>query len=349
MGEILGLGVTHYPPLIGRDENMAGILRTVLKDPGLPEKYRDPASWPPAMRREYGDDGGTASAAGHREALVHHFRKARKALDEFRPDLVIVWGDDQHENFTEDVIPPFCVLAYDEIEAKHRARDASNVWGEGADTVFRYKGHRQAGKYLAGKLLEQGVDAAYAYKPLHFPGIAHAFLNTLLYLDYDRAGFPYAVLPFQVNCYGRRVISQRGGRGSLANPIADADLDPPSPSPKRCMDVGAAVARAMRESPWRTALIASSSWSHAFLTDKNHQLYPDIEADRRLYEALARGDYDTWRERPLSAIEESGQHEMLNWYMLAGAMEALGRKPDQCDFIETWSFNSNKCFAVFRP
>ena len=31
-----------------------------------------------------------------------------------------------------------------------------------------------------------GVDMAYAYKPLHFPGIAHAFLNTLLYLDYDR-------------------------------------------------------------------------------------------------------------------------------------------------------------------
>ena len=53
----------------------------------------------------------------------------------------------------------------------------------------------------------------------------------------------------------------------------------------------------MRESPWRVALIASSSWSHAFLTDKNHQLYPDIEADRRLYEALRVGDYDTWRDR----------------------------------------------------
>ena len=67
MGEILGLGLTHYPPLIGLDENMAGILRTVLKDPGLPERHRDPASWPEAMQREYGDDGGTASAKAHRE------------------------------------------------------------------------------------------------------------------------------------------------------------------------------------------------------------------------------------------------------------------------------------------
>lgn len=351
MGEILGLGLTHYPPLIGLDENMAGILRTVLGDPGLPERYRDPAGWPEPMRREYGADRGTASAAAHRAELVRHFRHARTLLDEFRPDVIVMWGDDQHENFTEDVIPPFCVLAYDAIEARHRPRDVSapNVWGEGADTVFRIQGHREAGKYLAGRLLEQGVDVAYAYKPLHHPGLAHAFLNTVLYLDYDRIGFPYPVVAFQVNCYGRRVIAQRGFRSSLANPLAERDLDPPSPSPKRCMEVGAAAARVMRESPWRVALIASSSWSHAFLTDKHHQLYPDIAADRRLYDALRVGDYDTWRERPLAAIEDSGQQEMLNWYMLAGAMEALGRKPDTCEFLETWTFNSNKCFAVFKP
>jgi Catalytic LigB subunit of aromatic ring-opening dioxygenase len=351
MGQILGLGVTHYPPLIGLDQNMAGILRTVLRDPGLPERYRDPANWPAPMRQEYGYDGGTASAAAHRASLVGHFRRARQVLDEFRPDLVVIWGDDQHENFTEDIIPPFCILAYDEIEARHRERDAStaNVWGEGPDTVFRIKGHRAAGKELARRLLEAGIDAAYAYRPLHHPGLAHAFLNTILYLDYDRTGFPYPVLPFQVNCYGRRVIAQRGGRGNLSRPRAEADLDPPSPTPRRCMEVGAATARALRESPWRTALIASSSWSHAFLTDKHYQLYPDIEADRRLYEALRLGDYETWRKTPLAAIEDSGQQEMLNWCMLVGAMEELGRKPDECAFVETWSFNSNKCFAVFRP
>ena len=69
------------------------------------------------------------------------------------------------------------------------------MWGEGADTVFRYQGHREAGKYLARRLLEQGVDMAYAYQPLHHPGLAHAFLNTLLYLDYDRVGFPYPWSP----------------------------------------------------------------------------------------------------------------------------------------------------------
>ena len=74
MGEILGLGMTHYPPLNGRDENMAYILRTVLRDPGLPERYRDPANWPEPMRREYGEDEGRASAAAHRAQLVAQFR-----------------------------------------------------------------------------------------------------------------------------------------------------------------------------------------------------------------------------------------------------------------------------------
>src|SRR5262249_38690842 len=110
-----------------------------------------------------------------------------------------------------------------------------------------------------------------------------------------------------------------------------------------------ATARVMRASPWRTALIASSSWSHAFLTDKNYQLYPDIEEDRRLYEALRVGDYETWLKRPREATDAPGQQEMLKWHMLVGATEKVGGKPDQCDFIETWSFNSNKCFALFEP
>ena len=40
MGEILGLGTTHFPPLTGRDEDMGWILKRALQDPALPEQYR---------------------------------------------------------------------------------------------------------------------------------------------------------------------------------------------------------------------------------------------------------------------------------------------------------------------
>jgi hypothetical protein len=353
MGEILGLGVTHYPGLAARDENMTGILRQVLADPGLPERHRNPANWPESLRREYADDQGKAAAAAHRAALVRNFRKVREALDEFAPDLVVIWGDDQYENFKEDIIPPFCILAFDSVDVKPWARQsalglANNAWGEDAATTFRLAVHREAGKYLAGGLLQRDIDVSYAYKPLHHDGLGHAFVNTVLFLDYDRVGFPYPILPFQVNCYGSRVIAQRGYRANLSAPLGEGDLDPPSPSPARCLKVGAATAQVFLESPWRVALVASSSWSHAFLTDKHHQLYPDVDADRRLFEALKTGRYDVWRSVPLSAIEQSGHQELLNWFCLVGAMEALGRTPDLCDYVESWAMNSSKCFATFK-
>src|SRR5438034_7138470 len=83
MAEILGLGMTHYPPLAGRDENMMGILKGTLRDPAIPAELKDPASWPKLMREEYGTDQGKAAAAGHRQILISGLDKIRGALDEF--------------------------------------------------------------------------------------------------------------------------------------------------------------------------------------------------------------------------------------------------------------------------
>jgi hypothetical protein len=348
MGEILGLGMTHVPLLAGRDEDMARILRRMLADPDLPAQYRDPGGWPAPMREEWSTDAGFAAARRHREALVAGFRRARRRLDAFAPDVVVIWGDDQYENFKEDVVPAFCVMAYESIEhrpwAEGHWRTARNAWDEPADTTFVYKGHRAAAKALTAGLLDAGFDVAYAYRPLHHP-LGHAFMNTLLFLDHDRVGFPYPVVPFQVNCYGRRVIAQRGGLGPA---VHDADaLDPPSPPPWRCFDLGRAVARVAVASPWRVALIASSSWSHAFLTPKHHLLYPDVAADRAMFERLRAGDYEAWRRTPLAQVEVSGQQEMLNWFCLAGAMAEVGHGADELEFVESWIFNSNKVFASF--
>jgi hypothetical protein len=195
-------------------------------------------------------------------------------------------------------------------------------------------------------LLEDGFDVSYAYRPLHHP-LGHAFMNTLLYLDYDRQGFPYPVVPFSVNCYGRRVVSQYGGVSSFADLPEGERLDPPSPAPWRCYDLGRTSARVLAQSPYKVALIASSSWSHAFLTPKHHLLYPDVAADRAMYDRLAAGDYEAWRKVPLAALEDSGQQEMLNWMCLAGAMAELGHKPRDTEFVQSYIFNSSKCFASF--
>jgi hypothetical protein len=331
---------------------MADLLRWTLEDPAIPDDLREPAGWPTPLQEEYGRDGGTSAAGGHRAALRAGFSRVRRAIDDFKPDVVIIWGDDQYDNFREDIIPPFCILAYEDLVTRPWAQETArhpNVWGESEDTEFRIRGARNVGKYLAGQLLERGIDAAYAYRPLHHEGWAHAFMNTFLYLDYEREGLDYPALAFAVNCYGTKVISDKGGLTRFADTHTAEELDPPSPSPARCLEVGRQTARALLESPWRVALIASSSWSHAFLTDKNWRLWPDVAADQRLFNALRAGEYATWRETSLAELEESGQQELLNWFCLVGAMEELNRTPDYSEFIETYAFNSNKCFALFLP
>ncbi len=344
MADILALGISHYPPLGGRDDRMATILRRMVDNPALPPHLRTPEGWPEAMRKEWGDDQGTTSAARHRADLVGWMDRVRAALDAFRPDFVLLWGDDQYENFREDIVPPYCIAAYEKFSFSPRPH---NVWGE-TEKVYELSGHRAAAKMLATKLIEQGFDTAYAYKPLHHP-LGHAFTNAIFYLDYHRKGFHHPIVPFAINCYGRKVVSQHGGVPTFDKPQTADDLDPPAPSPWRLFDLGAATARILAESPYRVALLASSGWSHAFLTAKNHYLYPDTPADRRMYEHLRDADYKAWRDYPGQAVEDSGQQEILNWMCLVGALSALGRKPQETGFVDTWIFNSSKVFLIAPP
>ena len=134
MGEILGIGTTHYPPGLVPDEYKPWPLARMLhSDPRIPDHLRHPASWPEPMRAEWGNDEGITSFKAHRARVFSSFRTLRDEIAAFRPDFILMWGDDQYENFKEDVIPPFCVLAYDDtrVPAVQAARQPPEYLGGG--------------------------------------------------------------------------------------------------------------------------------------------------------------------------------------------------------------------------
>lgn len=353
MSSAIGLGMTHYPMLLTTDNLMAILLAGTLTDPDIPAGLKDPATWPESMRADWSDDNGAAAAARHRKDLVDDLAHIRSALDEFDPDLVVVWGDDQYENFREEVVPPFCVLAYGDLEVEPFAmiaeRHLPNAWGAPDDTKVTLHGDSAAARALTDALIEDGFDMAYSYKKrdgTHFP---HSILNTQIFLDYDNYGakLPYTLLPITVNCYGQHAIARKGGFARFAD-IKDEQLDPIGPSPARCYALGAAVSRALQATGKRVAYIASSSWSHAFLNDKDWHLRPDLAADRRLYDAMVHGDHATWLGVTGKQIVDAGQHEMLNWFCLLGAVREQSLELTWSTFRETDVFNSNKAFATFH-
>jgi hypothetical protein len=66
-----------------------------------------------------------------------------------------------------------------------------------------------------------------------------------------------------------------------------------------------------------------------------------------MFNALSSTDHNFWRQRTREQMEAAGQHEMLNWMALMGAMEALDQRPEVHDYAETHIFMSDKCFVTY--
>jgi hypothetical protein len=163
MGEILGIGMSHYPGMV-RPAPEKFVLNAINR-PDVPAEFKDRRNWPPMMIEQLADDEGHNHILAHRQQFIEACRKQRQALDAFNPDFVLVWGDDQYENFKEDIVPSFCVLAYDDMDIHpyrplHDRLDANravstvgrqpneaappNSWNEPEDYTVHVKGKREA-------------------------------------------------------------------------------------------------------------------------------------------------------------------------------------------------------------
>jgi hypothetical protein len=222
----------------------------------------------------------------------------------------------------------------------------------------RIAGSKKIGTLLAGELVKKGFDVGWSSQFHHSTGLGHAFTFTLDYLDWDRKGFPYPLIPFQVNCYGEDMRMPALGANEWIGRLPDRSevdkilskggvLPPQAPPVWRCYDLGKAVAEIIAASPYRACIIGSSSWSHASLTDLHGFLWGDVESDREHYDQLKAGRFDQWRNLDPDKLRSSGQHEMRNWICLAGAME--GREAQILTYAESYIFNSSKCVALFPP
>ena len=93
MGEILGIGATHYPPGLVHEEHKPWPLARMLHtDARIPPHMRDQTNWPEPMRQEWGDDEGVTVHKAHKARVFSAFRTIREEIDAFQPDFVLMWG-----------------------------------------------------------------------------------------------------------------------------------------------------------------------------------------------------------------------------------------------------------------
>jgi catalytic LigB subunit of aromatic ring-opening dioxygenase len=96
----------------------------------------------------------------------------------------------------------------------------------------------------------------------------------------------------------------------------------------------------------RVAVVASTSWSHSFLTHRLQCCAFDAEFDRRNLERLRRGRGSELITLTPGEIYLSGDHEFLNWIIVLGI---IGDKPEKIvDVLDTQSQITFKVFAIWE-
>ena len=158
-------------------------------------------------------------------------------------------------------------------------------------------------------------------------GLPHAHINPMLFLD-PEGKFP--LLPLFVNCYG-----EEAGPGY-----------PPRPTAARSDALGRAIRQFLDERRERVAVVASSSWSHSFLTHRLQCSAFDTEFDRRNLELLRRGRGSQLAALTPEEIYLSGDHEFLNWIIALGIVG--DRPPEIVEVLDGQSQISFKVFAIWE-
>ncbi len=270
MAEIVGcMAMSHGPQLMLKPDQW-GLLNTRSWDP-LPER--------PELKNETLDVKW--SKWSRCQAAIDILRYK---LEELSPDVVIIVGDDQHENILEDNTPPFTVFTGKEFEASVSLRYLKQPKSENRTP---YKVNADMAMAITNTLMEMDFDPAYSHKTRYEGGMGHAFARVLKFLMPDHQ---YPVIPIMINTYY-----------------------PPAPSAKRCVRFGKALASAIGQFPGqsRVVIIGSGGLSHTKI---------DEELDRGFIRAWEGNDTGYLESFASSALID-GTSEIRNWIVTAAAAD----------------------------
>src|SRR5262244_2945883 len=222
----------------------------------------------------------------------------RQKLNEFRPDVVIVVGYDQHENLIDDNMPPFTIYMGETAEASVSLRYLKQPKSENRT---RYQVDSKMAEALINGLMDEGFDPSYSKQTRYEGGLGHAFARVLKFLTPEANR---SVVPVMVNTYY-----------------------PPAPSAQRCVNFGRVMAGILKRSPTseRIVIVASGGLSHTKI---------DEELDRQFIQALKQNDTD-YMGAMLSSILVEGTSEIRNWIVTAAAANREGTLVDYFPLYRT--------------
>ncbi|WP_345353062.1 hypothetical protein [Rhodococcus olei] len=249
----------------------------------------------------------------------------RSAVLAAEPDVLLIVGSDQGENFGPRSAPVFEMFLGERVDAS-----AANRRDEGPD-LFRISVPvaRELGLEVLRYLCDNGFDVGHTSEPSDEYGIGHAVTWPMRFLDLADSGLE--LLPVVTNVW---------------NP-------PNIPSVPRCVAFGQALRSAIDTAPSssRVAVLASGGLSHLVL---------DEELDSRVVAALRSDDLATWgaiaddelrlaHEKYDLPLRLNGTAEITDWIIADACAQAPADIVDYVPAYRTQSgYGVGMCFAQWR-
>ncbi len=246
---------------------------TVLGCSHSPFLFMPPELWDEVRRRrQLAKDVPRPSVEANKvefDRCMKAYATLRQKIEAVKPDVLLIFGDDQREQFSFSNFPALGIYLGEEMEGEskpvgflRRAMGMDNVPFE--ENWVKAKGAPEFGKQLMMGLMKRDFDLAFSLDlPNKERGLGHAFLHPPYYLT---PNYDIPILPFFVNC-----------------------CYAPQPSGKRCYDLGKAVKQVIEESPMdlRVAVIGSGGLWH---TPGVPGAYLDEEFDRTILKFVGTGE-----------------------------------------------------------
>jgi len=267
------------------------------------------------LRKDEGLAEKSSMAAMQRNWQLCHDASARlaEAYAAFNADVAVIFGNDQHEIYGDDLNPPYMVYYGDKIP-HHPASDegralmppgvAEGEAGHAPDTYLEYDGQPELARHIIAELIAAEFDVTVSPKlPSHNPrtnGVSHAFGHIYRQVMLDK------VIPNV--------------------PIYQNTFFPPNqPTARRSYNFGKTVGRAIRswKSDARVVVFGSGGMSHFTI---------DEDWDHRFMRAMREKDADFLMNIPLADLQ-AGTSEMKSWISAAGVMEELETEMHEIAYV----------------
>lgn len=335
---------------------MGNILKGLMRDlwREFPDN-RDPGKWPNPMRRDWADDQGLSTGAKAQEHQIAQFRMLRAALDEFRPDCIVMLYRDMGEPWSAGTGEPgsFRPKYWVHVQEFVRIRpfqpfgNGANYWGADPATETMVPLHPDAAEYMLRQLTRAGRDpsACTEIENRAKLGLGHNCVAGIIHLDWDRRRFDTPIVPVAVDPFGFNRSRTTEGLSAW-----DKTQVPPL-TPREAFELGRQIARVFGESRWRVALVASNGWSSSQNTWRGKgALHPVHPADQTRFAQWENGQIGDWGENwTFDEMEENAQWEMTISIILAGAMTEIGAHVRYADLATNWILNADWVTTIFEP